>query len=287
MDLFDVVRITAKRWIIFLPLALITAYFAYQTYSDVKPSYFTSVSVGLTSPSFKDAPVQSGPDQPIIQVSNGLAESGGVSLLANLLALGLGDANVRQQVVAAGGSGSYTAEVFNLPNAGQLPIVVVSAQGGSPDRVARTVEAAAGQADAVLRGLQGQAGVPDSRLVTAFPLSAVPPPSGGLPGRTRQTAGIAVAGVVGAVIASVLFDTVWTRFRRSRRPAGDVVTAADDTVPVRDDGVAVARVGDDTGGPAMDDTSRRLRRSPAAADTFRDVRIPRREPLSGRDRGQR
>lgn len=232
MDLFDVARITAKRWYVFIPLALITAFFAYQAYSGVKPQYYTSVSVGLVSPSVKDVAVQSSPSDPVFQVSNGLQDAGGVSLLANLLSIGLRDASVQAQVRAAGGSGSYSSEVFNLPNAGQLPIVVVSSQGPSAQGVFDTVNLVAQQAEPTLRGIQAQAGVPDSRLISAFPLSAVPEPVGGLPGRTRETATLAVAGLAGAVVASVLFDAVVVRIGRSRRKDGrgerDTEELADD-----------------------------------------------------------
>ncbi|MGU3432745.1 hypothetical protein ACNHUS_06970 [Actinomycetes bacterium M1A6_2h] len=221
MDLFDVFKISARRWYVVLPILLIAGYYAYQSYSNVKPVYYSSVSIGIVLPSVKEVPAQATTETPAIVESNGLADSGGVSLLANFLSIGLKDNSLRSQVAEQGGYTTYQAEVFALPTAGQLPIVVVSSTGGSRDRVSTTMELVLAQAEPTLKNLQAGAGVPESRMASAYPLSVIPDPIGSLPSRTREAGAIAAAGIVIALVAGVLTDAVIKRISTIRRRKSD------------------------------------------------------------------
>src|SRR4051794_1610283 len=87
VDLFDVVRSCFRRWYVVLPLMLIVCWFAHSVYSSVKPVYYSSALIGIAPPSTR---VENTPDGVPVP-RNGLLDTGGAQLIANLTALGLID----------------------------------------------------------------------------------------------------------------------------------------------------------------------------------------------------
>lgn len=239
MDLFDVVRSCFRRWYLVLPLLLITAWLSYHIYSAVKPVYYSNAVVSLAQPNSRLDQSQLGVPVP----QNGLLESGGAPLIANLVVFGLRDPSVVEQVVAAGGQGDYTAKMFPVDSGmQQLPLIMIEATESDPAAAAKTVQLAVAQADPALRNLQQQAGVPDDQMVRALSVSPPSAPAAATPSRTRSTIAIFLAGAGLSVLLGLMSDVLLTRYtgsRRNHRPT---------QVPPADE--AVSRLQADTRGEA-------------------------------------
>ena len=212
MDLFDVVRSCFRRWYVVLPLVLVSAWVAHSTYTNVSRVYYSSAVVGLAPPNSQIAYATAGASVP----RNGLLEGGGPIFIANLALLGLHDPSVVGAVVAAGGSPSYSARMFQASvNAPQLPLIFIEATENDPILASKTVEAVVKQTDSVLMGVQQQAGVPDDLMVRALPTSAPGSAVPVMPSRTRSAVAILAAGIGLSVLAGVVVD--WLLLRRSGR----------------------------------------------------------------------
>ena len=187
MDLFDVAKACARRWYILLPMLVVVLYYSYSTYMSVKPVYYSSATIGMASSSVN--PVPAGNEVR----TNALMNSGGVQLITNLLALGLSDARVREQVVAQGGLPDYSAKVFTIPGA-QLPLVTIEATSPDPELVMKTINIATAAAGPALEDVQ---------RIRVFLTTSAPPVRSGSPGtpvpalpsRTRSTATVFVGGL--------------------------------------------------------------------------------------------
>ncbi|MFC9786503.1 hypothetical protein [Rhodococcus sp. NPDC127528] len=222
MDLFDVARSCFRRWYVFLPMMMVVVWFSHNAYAGVKPVYYASATVGFAPPSV----VQ--PDIGEVR-RNALVDTGGASLLANLLAMGLKDPSVVQQVVAAGGLPDYNAKVMELPPpGGQLPLVMIEATNADPAAVTKTLELVAAQGDVTLQTLQRNARVPEDRMVGPFSVQPPGTPVPGMPSRTRSTVTIFVAGTGLAVLATVLLDLLLMR-RKDRNAVPVPAPPADAT----------------------------------------------------------
>ena len=218
MDLFDVIRSCFRRWYVVLPLLLATAWFVHNTYTSVKPVYYSNAVVGLAPP---NSTVSYGePGVPVPR--NGLLEVGGAAVVMNMAVLGFDDPSVRAQVVAGGGKADFVVKMFPSPVTGsgsqeQLPVIMIEATESDPTSAARTVELAAAQADPVLRNLQQQAGVPDAQMARA--LSAAPPsaPIAATPSRTKSALSLSVVGAAIAILLGVVVDVLMMRWKARRQ----------------------------------------------------------------------
>jgi len=86
-----VARSCARRWYIFLPLLLVTAWFSHSAYSSAKPVYYSQAVVGLAPPSSRVENVPQG--EPVSR--NALLDIGGASLVANMAAMKLKEITLR------------------------------------------------------------------------------------------------------------------------------------------------------------------------------------------------
>ncbi|MCX5041699.1 hypothetical protein OG921_00655 [Aldersonia sp. NBC_00410] len=211
MDLFDVAKSCARRWWVFLPLVAIVTFFSYHTYSGVQPVYYSSATVGLVGPAITPATGVGAPTNPLMN-------AGGVPLLSNLLAMGMSDAGVREQVVAQGGMSDYTAKVFSVVG-GQLPLVVIEATAPDPAIVASTLQAATGVGDGTLHQIQENAGVPPDQMMRTYPIGTIGEPAPAMPSRTRSTVATFVAGFGLSVVLTVIVDVLLIKWRRRKAPA--------------------------------------------------------------------
>jgi hypothetical protein len=214
VDLFDVVRACARRWYVFLPLLLLTTWFTYTTYSGVKPVYYTQGVVGLSPQNVRNY------GQPGPLPVNGLMESGGPSLIANMSLFGFRDPEVVQRGIASGGTPDYQVKMFPGPgNAPPLPLITIETTQPDSDKAAKTPESVMAQADEVVKNVQRQAGVPDSQLVGTIVVSRPGRPMEGTPSRVRATASVFAGGLGLTILASVIADVLMSRGKRRQWPA--------------------------------------------------------------------
>jgi len=217
--LFDVARSCARRWYIFLPLLLVTAWFSHSAYSSAKPVYYSQAVVGLAPPSSRVENVPQG--EPVSR--NALLDIGGASLVANMAAMKLKESSVVDKVVAGGGLPDYVARMFPVPaNTPPMPMIMIESSSGDPAEVSKTLELVLAQADGTLHDIQAQAQVPTNLMVSSFVVAPPSTPSAGMPSRTRSTVAIFIAGAGLTVLMTVLVDILLIRLRswsRQRRQA--------------------------------------------------------------------
>jgi hypothetical protein len=211
VDLFDVVRSCFRRWYVLLPLLLITAWYGHQAYAAVKPVYYSQAVIGLAPPNTR---VESAaPGQPLPR--NGLLDTGGATLLANMSALGLREPAVVDRVVAAGGLHDYSAKLFPVPaTAPPIPLVLIEVLAPDPAAATKTLELVSNEMTASLETVQRQAGVPADMMVGSFVVTPPSVPIAAMPTRTRSTASIFVAGLGLSVLVTVLVDVLLVRLRK-------------------------------------------------------------------------
>lgn len=215
MDLFDVSRIAVRRWWVTLPVIAIALFVAYSNYTAVKPVYISNASIALTAPSQKVVPAVRA-DGSTVQSSNGLADAGGVSLMASVLATSLQQPAVTQQIRAADASSSVSIKAESTSVGGPLPIVSFSGTASSAEGVQRAVSAAVAAAAPTMRSIQANAGVPVSQMVSVFVIAEPSPPVGAMPSRTREAIATLIAGVLVGIVLSVAVDQLMAYLRRRR-----------------------------------------------------------------------
>jgi hypothetical protein len=239
---------------VLLPLLLITMWYSHHVYAGVKPVYYSQAVIGLAPPSSRvDV---AAPGQPVPR--NGLLDTGGAALLANMSALGLREPAVVDRVVAAGGLPYYSAKLFPVPpTAPPIPLVMIEVAGPDPATATKTLQLVSNEMTASLETIQRQAHVPADMMVESFVVS---PPSEGIatmPTRTRSTATIFLAGLGLSVLVTVLVDVLLVRLRKrikvapqappsSGRLPSSEHTPGDDRTPTNapvPDGVAVVNEG--------------------------------------------
>ena len=203
-------RSCARRWYVFVPLLLVTAWFSHSAYTSVKPVYYSQAVIGLAPPSSKVENVPQG--QPTSR--NALLDIGGASLVANMAAMKLGESAVVDRVAAAGGLSDYVARMFPVPaTSPPMPMILVESSNGDPAAVTKTLELVLGQADGALRDIQAQAQVPTNLMVAPFVLSPPSAPAAGMPSRTRSTVAIFLAGAGLSVLMTVVADLLLNRLK--------------------------------------------------------------------------
>lgn len=213
MDLFDVVKACFRRWYVFLPLLLVTLWFAHDTYNSAKTVYYANATIGLAPPSTRID--QTAPGQPLSR--NGLLDIGGAPLIANMAALGLSEPSVVEKVVDAGGQPDFVARMFPMPpTMPQLPLIMIETTQSNPDDATKTLELVIAQSDDTVRALQRQARVPEEQMVEPFAVSPPSSPAPGIPSRTRSTIAVFAAGAGLSVLVAVLADVLLQR-RKSRK----------------------------------------------------------------------
>jgi hypothetical protein len=193
-------------------LFALVAMYAYHGYNSVKPVYYATSSIGLAPPSITQAP-----DAGQVR-TNGLLAVGGVGLLTNLLALGLSDPPVQEQVAAQGGLAPYTAQVFSIPGA-QLPIVVIDTTADDPDQAAKTLDLVAAQSDGKLRSIQASARIPEDQMLQTYAVGTQGAPIAAIPNRLRGAVATFVGGLGLVVLVTVLIDVLIQRRRDNRATA--------------------------------------------------------------------
>jgi hypothetical protein len=210
LDLFDVGRACARRWYVFLPLMLIVGWYAHSAYSSAIPIYYSSTVVGLAPPNSRVEHVEAGVPLP----RNGLLDSGGATMIANMTAIGLQQPAVLDRVAAEGGLPDFFAKMVQVPpSVPQPPLIMIEITTAKRDSVTKTLELATAQAEVTLRSLQQAARVPEDQMVQMFVVAPPTPPAGGMPSRMKSTLMILVAGAGLAVVFTVVLDVVLIRLK--------------------------------------------------------------------------
>jgi hypothetical protein len=218
-----------------LPLLAMVSYLSYSAYSSAVPVYYSSTVVGLAPPNSRVEHVDAGVPLP----RNGLLDSGGATMLANMTAIGMQQPAILERVAAEGGLPDYFAKLLPVPpSVPQPPLIMIEITSAHRDAVTRTLELATTQAQQTLETLQEAARVPEEQMVTTFVVAPPTPPAGGMPSRMKSTLTIFIAGAALSILFTVVFDVVFIRVKGrldERRRARAEAAAVPATTPAEHD----------------------------------------------------
>lgn len=206
MDLTGVLRACVQRWWVFLPIIALTAWLCADQYREATPQY-TSTGVVVVQATdalqyTRGAQTDSG-----VVVTTPFGTSDGPRVLAGLLARALNTTTVREQLLPAGGAAlSALRDVQSDTN-----VVTVTVVAGDAATAARSMTAVVKGSDEVAASIQRSAGVKDGQFLGAFDGGPVDPPALSYPDRVRGTVGIGLAGLLLAVLLSVVAHSLIRR----------------------------------------------------------------------------
>lgn len=213
MDLLDILRACLKRWYVFVPVVALTAWLAAGQYLAAQPQY-TATTSALVVPS-RDLIVARGAQgmggAPVTTPFNG---GGGATSLAGMLSAALSTSTVRQELLPGGGV--LLTPVRNPTSDTELVSVTVTAN--SEARATKAVEVLGTGINQVLANLQLAAGAPEGQLYVAAPGGPSDPPTVSYPDRLRGVVGVSLAGVLAAVVLSILVQALAKGEAQNRVP---------------------------------------------------------------------
>lgn len=157
MDAWDLAKVVARRWWVFLPFALITALLTAQADSRIAPEYQTTASVLLVGPS-QTVPEVEG--QVVRSVNPYLSQ--GINTTASAMKVVLESVDSRRKVIAAGGSAAYSVQVQT-----RTPIMNIAVATGDRDLTLKTASLVSQQLAIELRARQAAFKAPPQSFITA------------------------------------------------------------------------------------------------------------------------
>ena len=209
MDLLGVMRACLRRWYVFLPIVLLTAWLARDQYQQAQPQYTATASV-VIAPSTELVYNRGRQTETGLVVTTPFNGSEGPRVLAGLLARALNTATVRQQLLPAGGA-ALTATRNVQEDSTVVNLQVVAADATTD---AAALEAVRAGANDVMARIQYDAGAPEGQLYSAVSGGPVDPPLVAYPDRVRGVVAIALAGLLLAVVLSVVAQSLLAGRRR-------------------------------------------------------------------------
>lgn len=211
MDLLGVLRACLRRWYVFLPIVVLTAWLARDQYQQAKPQYTATASV-VIAPSSELVYNRGRQTDTGLVVTSPFNGGDGPRVLAGLLARALNTTTVRQQLLPTGGA-ALTASRNVQEDATVVNLQVVTADAATD---AKSLEAVRAGVNDVLAKLQYDAGAPEGQLYNAVSGGPVDPPLVAYPDRVRGVVAIALAGLLLAVVLSVVAQALLTGRRRKK-----------------------------------------------------------------------
>ncbi|MGV8968275.1 MAG: hypothetical protein ACOH2F_18580 [Cellulomonas sp.] len=219
MDAVFVLRVSARRWYVVLPVLSLSCGLALAAYRQVEPLYTASSSIVIL-------PSQAAPSDAVGPASPGLdnpyAGSGGTRLAAAVLAKNISSGSFRDRLdLGAGGQVTISATV-----AAQQPIITVDASAGTAADVFRTLDNVTTSARVILDEFQAVAQAPkDTRYLVA---SAVPASEATdvTPSRWRAPGAILALGAGLAALLALALDAALAARTRPRTARGATTAPA-------------------------------------------------------------
>lgn len=221
MDLLGVLRACVRRWYVFLPIVVLTAWLGRDQYRQAQPEY-TSAATVVIAPSTELLYNRGRQTETGIVITSPFNGGEGPRVLAGLLARALNTSTVRDQLLPAGGAAVTAARnVEEDPTLVTIQVVAATAEAETT-----ALEAVRQGADGVLAQIQYDAGTPEGQLYVAVSGGPVDPPLVAYPDRVRGVVAIGLAGLLLAVVLSVVAQSLMAdrRRREDKRAAKAVRT---------------------------------------------------------------
>lgn len=233
MDVWRITVAVLRRWYVFLPLLALTGYAAMTLGNGVKPQYEATATVVLV------------PGQAPSEVEN---PYGGLSDTAEVLAIVLDDAAVRDRIKAQGLNPEYEFSARSRSS-----IMNFTTLSDSPEVSLKTGQTVLDLAREELAERQGSVGIPEGAQVDIQVLQAPAVSDVVATGKLRIMAVVGILGAALALLAAVLFDDLvgllkrwirrWQDRRRARRQEGRAAQAPESTSEISE--VSAERAGAD------------------------------------------
>lgn len=244
MDIWQVLRITLRRWYIAAPILALGVVASYVAADRVAIEYTSGASVLLVSPEALGTPepepsAVADPDTTLTPPDSALESTGNPWLSFS------GSLNTAAQAIQLSVLSQETARViedeglspdYSVGTDRRSPIILIETTSSDPELTQRTLERLVTLVEEDLSRRQVAAGAPASRQIHAEILSMDDTPERAVAARLRVRLGILVLGVIAAMLAAVAFDSL-VRIARRRRPdrvgpTPDDVHGDDDRSPV-------------------------------------------------------
>lgn len=214
MDLLGVLRSCVRRWYVFLPILVLTAWLGRDQYRQAQPEY-TSTATVVIAPSTELVYNRGRQTDSGLVVTSPFNGGEGPRVLAGLLVRALNTATVRQQLLPAGGAAITASRNVQEDST----VVVLQVVAGSAKADAGALDAVRKGSDGVLAKIQYDAGAPEGQLYNAVSGGPVDPPLVTYPDQVRGVVAIGLAGVLLAVVLSVVAQSLMAgRHSRKEKP---------------------------------------------------------------------
>lgn len=210
VDLWDLIRVGARRWYVLLPLLVIVGFAAVTAQDGVQPEYAAKSTV-LVQNTPRGTPLPAG-QQAIENPVSAL----GMTVEAQALAVKAVSGEVRATLRAQNLSTTYTVELLN----DRVPILTVTARASSASLTTATLTSVVNGLDADLQAQQANVGANASTRVTLTRLDGIGSPARDKSGEQRALFLTLAVGVVIALALTVLVDVALRARRRGRRQSG-------------------------------------------------------------------
>jgi hypothetical protein len=228
MDIWQILRITIRRWYVAAPILVLGVVASYAAADRVAIQYSSGASVLLVSPEAlvtpgSEAPVSESPDTTLVPPDSALEGTGNPWLSFT------GSLNTAAQAIQLSVLSQETARTidseglspdYEITTDRRSPIILIEVTSGDPDLTQETLERLVTLVEDDLTRRQVAAGAPESRRIHAEILSMDDTPERAVAARLRVRLGVLALGVVAAVLGAVAFDSIARLSRRRRGRAG-------------------------------------------------------------------
>jgi capsular polysaccharide biosynthesis protein len=211
LDFWDLTKVLFRRWMITLPMLLLTAGLTVLAFSQVKPNYVSTSYVQLVAP----IPQAAKPNQPIVEQRNPWLGQG-LQTLGNAAIVTVQDQSIIDQFKATGLSDAYTFEMGS-----SSPMIKIEVVAKSRKQAEDTANELIVLLNANIASLQTAYGVPNVDLITARRLDLGTNVEKSSSNVKRALVAVFGAGVLLTIAVTVGADA-WLRRRN-----GPLMSAAD------------------------------------------------------------
>lgn len=208
MDFWDITKLLVRRWMIVLPMLVLSGALAAIAVSQVKPDYVATAHVQLVPPVIgQTKPGQATADQRNPWIGLGLQTIGNAAIVT------VTDLSVAKRLEAQGLSDSYTVTMAQTS-----PLITFEVVGNSPEQARRTADQLIERFDKSVASLQSSYGVPAADSITSRRLDQGASVEKSTSKVKRALVAVTGAGVLVSVAGTVAADA-WLRRRQRQRTA--------------------------------------------------------------------
>jgi capsular polysaccharide biosynthesis protein len=214
VDFWDLTKLLARRWIIVLPMLVLSGALAVTAMSHVKPDYVATAYVQLVPPTAGGTkPGQATVDQRNPWIGLGLQTIGNAAIVT------VTDVSVADQLHASGLSNSYTVTMAQTS-----PLITFEIVGSSAAQARRTADRLIDHFNMGVANLQTSSGVAEGDSIRTHRIDAGTNIKKSTSKVKRALVAVAGAGLLLTVATTVAIDA-WLRRRQRRRAGADRVSA--------------------------------------------------------------